>query len=705
MLELSVLIGASLINVLLISAVLASNQKTAVHKYFGVFTGTFTLWAIVNYLSLHPVFFSQLTWIRLVLFCGAILSTSLLLFVLAFPNDRPRKAPLTNLIILGGAIAAFSSLTPLVFTGLHAGSPVPGPAIPLFGIFAVGYIILSSVVLVIKSFRGNDSSRKTQARLAAVSLVGVFALIVVSNFILPSAFRINTLLFLAPFYGVILSLSFTYSILKYHLFDLRVFAARAVAYILSLITITVIFSLVAYGLAAVIFGPKALRFSQQVVYILMAALLAIVFGPIKSFFDKITDAFFFRHEYNPQVALDKLGDIVTGNVNAKAIASKTLAVLNDTLKSEFITLVIVDSNHTISLEHTVGKPPKDVMTALEVLRKRHNHGLFISDLSVDRPLTETLLNEGIAVGATLLTNDKTIGYLFMGVKVSGQPYNRRDRDFIAVVVDELAVAMQNALRFQEIRAFNQTLQQKIDAETRELKLSNQKLQHLDESKDEFISMASHQLRTPLTSVKGYLSMVLEGDAGTITEAQRKLLEEAFAGSQRMAFLIGDFLNVSRLRTGKFMLEKRSENLAKVIGEAIEQMRSTATSRSINLAYTAPAQFPDMSVDAAKISQAVINFIDNAIYYSPEGSTINIELTRQDGHANLKVKDNGIGIPKSEQHQLFTKFFRATNARKVRPDGTGIGLFMAKKVIIAHGGSVIFESKEGKGSTFGFSLPL
>lgn len=111
------------------------------------------------------------------------------------------------------------------------------------------------------------------------------------------------------------------------------------------------------------------------------------------------------------------------------------------------------------------------------------------------------------------------------------------------------------------------------------------------------------------------------------------------------------------------------------------------------------------MDEGKIRQVIMNFLDNAIYYSREGSTIYIDLSVGGGEVMLKVRDTGIGVPEVEQPRLFTKFYRASNARKQRPDGTGVGLFLAKKVVTAHGGSIIFESVENEGSTFGFRLPV
>lgn len=239
---------------------------------------------------------------------------------------------------------------------------------------------------------------------------------------------------------------------------------------------------------------------------------------------------------------------------------------------------------------------------------------------------------------------------------------------------------------------------------RRLKLFDKKLEELDETRDEFISMASHQLRTPLTSVKGYVSMILEGDAGAINHEQRTMLNQAFASCQRMVYLISDLLNVSRIKTGKFVINRSPVNLDEVARDEIAQINEIAKSRSIKIDYLPPRSIHNLNLDETKIRQVIMNFIDNALYYTPADGRIIVSLVDRPSAIELRIKDNGIGVPKSERHYLFTKFYRATNARKARPDGTGLGLFMAKKIIIAQGGAVIFDSVEGRGSTFGFMFP-
>ena len=304
----------------------------------------------------------------------------------------------------------------------------------------------------------------------------------------------------------------------------------------------------------------------------------------------------------------------------------------------------------------------------------------------------------------LLRDKSVVGMLCLGDHLTST-YTHRDVRVLETISDELVIAIQNALSVQAVTDLNENLQQRIDSATRELRASNAQLQKLDESKDEFISMASHQLRTPLTSIKGYISMLMDGDAGKVTNDQKHLLEEAFISSERMVRLIGDFLNVSRLQTGKFMVDKHPLSLAKIVAQEIEGLGPNANARGLQFIYNEPKNIPLMQLDENKIQQVIMNFSDNAIYYSKENSTIKIKLEIVGDNVEFTVKDTGIGVPKDEQDQLFNKFFRATNARKQRPDGTGVGLFLAKKVIDAHDGQIIFHSTEGKGSTFGFRLPL
>lgn len=294
--------------------------------------------------------------------------------------------------------------------------------------------------------------------------------------------------------------------------------------------------------------------------------------------------------------------------------------------------------------------------------------------------------------AKLMARQRLVGVIVVGFV---EPIDHLD-NLNTLLFERLAEAVGLAIDNKILSEENQSM-------LKQLTVTNQKLRDLDQTKDEFISMASHQLRTPLTSVKGYVSMVLEGDAGPINDQQKNLLNQAFISSQRMVYLIADLLNVSRLKTGKFIITWAPTQLADVIEGEISQLLETAKGRKLELTYQKPANFPSTPLDETKIRQVIMNFVDNAIYYTPAGGHINVQLVDKGEDIEFTVTDDGIGVPPGEQKNMFTKFYRAANAQKARPDGTGLGLFMAQKVIVAQGGAIIFHSEVGKGSTFGFTF--
>jgi signal transduction histidine kinase len=294
--------------------------------------------------------------------------------------------------------------------------------------------------------------------------------------------------------------------------------------------------------------------------------------------------------------------------------------------------------------------------------------------------------------AKLVARQNLVGVMIIGSGGLVSDFDKPDLDLLERLAEAVGVALDNKLLFEE--------NQQVLAQ---LKKANHRLKELDRTKDEFISMASHQLRTPLTTIKGYLSMVLEGDVGPVTKNEKQMIQQAFDSAEKMVFLIADLLNVSRLQSGKFVIENKPTDLAKMVEGEVAQLKDTAEHHKLKLTYTKPEKFPIISVDETKIRQVVMNFMDNAIYYTPSGG-IDVAVQATDKEIIYTVTDTGLGVPKAEQAHLFSKFYRAGNARKIRPDGTGLGLFMAKKVIAAQGGAIIFKSTEGKGSTFGFSFP-
>ncbi|MCL1876627.1 HAMP domain-containing histidine kinase [Candidatus Saccharibacteria bacterium] len=295
---------------------------------------------------------------------------------------------------------------------------------------------------------------------------------------------------------------------------------------------------------------------------------------------------------------------------------------------------------------------------------------------------------------------------------------RRDKALLFVALFAIVGSVSGAIQFFQRGLLVTTLAQTIivlvmanTIENPDRKLLAQRdrekreLKRLNQTKDDFLSLASHQLRTPLTSIVGYASMLSDGDFDGSPDEQKKAADAIVASGKQMSDTIFDLLNVSRIQSGKFIISKEQINLVNLIQKEIAEVKPHAVEKGIKIKFNKPAGKTMISADAEKIQHVVMNFLDNAINYAKStGGVIEATLVGDEDNIEFRVRDNGIGVPAHERKMLFDKFFRAGNARNLRPNGTGIGLYLAKEIISAHGGTIIFESTEGEGSVFGFKIP-
>lgn len=227
---------------------------------------------------------------------------------------------------------------------------------------------------------------------------------------------------------------------------------------------------------------------------------------------------------------------------------------------------------------------------------------------------------------------------------------------------------------------------------------------VEKLKTEFVSLSAHQLRTPLSAIKWILKMLLDGDLGPLNKEQKEFLEKAFYSNERMINLINDLLNITRIEEGRFLFEFKPADIIEVTEKIIDSFKDEIERKKIKFEFKKPPKkLSPISLDVEKIKLAIENLIDNAITYTPEGGRVYVSL-KGNKEILFSVKDSGIGIPEDQKERVFTKFFRAKNALKIETEGSGLGLYITKNIIEAHGGKIWFESKENKGSTFYFTLP-
>lgn len=709
-LKLTILLVTVVVNGLLALAVYKNNPKNATGRVFGGLSIVTILWLVDVFLSVTPAFIQySLLWVRLSVFFATL--QIMLFYILAgtlpYAKLQMKKRTFRYLLFITAVVMAIT-LSPLAFARVDITNgnvqAVPGPGIAIFGLFAVS-LSFGAIYLLLKKLQQATGYMKDQYKYVVIGLISMLGLLIFTILIPVVFFKNSQFVVFAPLYTIIFLGMTTVAIVRHKLFDIRLVIARSVAYLLTVSTFVVVYTGAVLIISYLVFKDRNINTRAHFTYIALALLFTPTVYWLKRTLDRITNKLFFQDSYDSQAVLDELSRVLVGNLKLEELLKDSEQVITRNLNITFLTFAVYSSKG--SDLRLIGGGDLDA----EKFKHTLDNDKFNRQVVITENLTESsselhnlLRSVNVAMVVRISTHEGRVGYLILGDKKSGNDYANADIKLLGIIADELALGVQNALRFEEIQQFNATLQLKVENATRELRRTNEKLKALDEAKDEFISMASHQLRTPLTSVKGYMSMVLEGDVGKISSQQREMLEQAFSSSQRMVYLIADLLNVSRLKTGKFVIEAVPTNLADVVESEIGQLVETAKAHNLELTHKKPNNFPLLNLDETKTRQVIMNFIDNAIYYTPAGGHINVELSVTDKTVEYRVVDDGLGVPASEQHHLFTKFYRAGNAKKARPDGTGLGLFMAKKVIIAQGGTIIFESQENKGSTFGFSLP-
>lgn len=226
-------------------------------------------------------------------------------------------------------------------------------------------------------------------------------------------------------------------------------------------------------------------------------------------------------------------------------------------------------------------------------------------------------------------------------------------------------------------------------------------------KSEFVSIAAHQLRTPLTSIKWILTSLIGGDFGSLNDEQKEYLQKTNQSNERMINLVDDLLNLSRIEEGRYIQDKSNFSLEEVIQKNIEAISTKLTKKKLEILFRNEAGHIQIMADKEKINLVIQNLIENAANYSLESGKISVFL-REDKEKNevvFQVEDSGIGIPEDQKDRIFTKFFRAQNAIHAETVGSGLGLFINKNIIESHGGKIWFLSEKDKGAIFSFSLPL
>lgn len=292
-----------------------------------------------------------------------------------------------------------------------------------------------------------------------------------------------------------------------------------------------------------------------------------------------------------------------------------------------------------------------------------------------------------------------IGVFVAGTRKKKEELSKYELAIIQNFVDGAGIAMEHAMLYSDLIKISE-----------QLRLANVKLTQLDKLKDEFVSLASHELRTPMTVIKSYLWLMLDkNNIQSLSEKQKMYIDRAYTSTQRLINLVNDMLNVSRIESGRFTLSMKPIDMGELISTVYTEMLPKAQEQKINLQFARPLEnLPKVQADPERAEQVLINLIGNSLKFTPEGGTIRIEISQNPNNEEetVSIMDNGKGINQEDLSKLFQKFSMVGTNYLVKQNtqGTGLGLYLSKSIVELMGGKIWAESEgEGKGSKFSFTL--
>ena len=337
--------------------------------------------------------------------------------------------------------------------------------------------------------------------------------------------------------------------------------------------------------------------------------------------------------------------------------------------------------------------------------------VLVNDLSevLDRihPLNRSLAAQ---IGATsflsvpLKAGDWILGSLTVS-RIQAHIFTQDDLEVVVTFANQLAVALDNIAAYREIETLNVGLEQKVHDRTAQLEAANEQLKEMDRLKSSFVSVASHELRTPVTSIKGYVENMLEGLTGTLTQKQSHYLSRIKYNVERLTRMISDLLDLSRIEAGRIELRLGPVPIIELVNDAVESLQSTARTKSLTLEVLHSCKVATLQADRDRLTQILTNLIGNAIKFTGRGGKIQVKTqARDDGFLEICVADTGCGIRPDEVPKVFEKFYRGTGI-PAEAHGAGLGLAIVKSLVEIHGGHIWAESTLGTGSCFFFTIPF
>jgi signal transduction histidine kinase len=693
------------------------NRESSLNKSFALFSFSSAIWSFNYFLwQISTTTEAALFWSRALMAGAIFIPIFYFHFVILLTDFYKTKR---NLLIFGyflTFIFFILNFTPLFVKGVSPKLffpfwPEPGIAFHFFLIMFFCFIVYSWYLLS-KSRQKFFGVRREQVKYVLIgTLIGFLG--ASTNYLLwynipfPPYGNFSVLLGV----GII-----AYAIVKYRLMDIQIAFGRGVVYFLSFITV------IALGFLLVFLNNqliKPLPFYLAGPLIIIFSIL--IFQPTFKFFEKFVSRYFYYTFYSSQKVLTDLGKRLTEILDLDKLSSLIVETLVNIMKLDRAVILLREpKSGTFQIKKNIGFREENGISLLEdnfltLYLEKTQKPLVWEELSLairdskkekEKADLEKLQSNMKRVEANvclpLLIEGKLTGLILLGNKISGDPYSREDLQLLVDLSYQSSVALENARLYQIVQDLSRNLQEKVEEQTKTIK-------DLLEMKSEFLRVVSHQLNTPVSIIKGMLSMMVEGSVKG--ERLKEFIKKAYLSAERLYTILSDILTAQALIGGEEILNLSPCQIENIIEREVEHFKIQAQLKGLKINFKRPEELlPTILADSGMLERIISRLIDNAILYTPEGGQIELSLTSEKrGDKDflvVSVKDSGIGLTKEEKEKLFNLFWRGERAVRTHPNGSGLGLFIVKKLVELHQGEVRVESEgEGKGSVFTITIPL
>ncbi|MCK9393678.1 MAG: ATP-binding protein [Candidatus Paceibacterota bacterium] len=511
-----------------------------------------------------------------------------------------------------------------------------------------------------------------------------------------------------------------YAMVKYRLMDFQIMARKIFIYfIISIFTYSFFYFLIWFYNS---FFGGVFTFGSYAFGLIIAPLFVFTFYNANKVIKSFANKYLFTSLYNYQETINRLTKELTNYIDLNKIIKLITTTINNAMKIDGVNVFLLNTktlpkeyqlvtingikknNHTFVFKNKklikyLAKNKKILVAdELEMFSRDSKH---VEEKKTLHEFYEYMKDINATICLPLIVNKELIGMIILGLKKSKDPYTKEDLELLTVLSLQASIAIENARQYKQIKEFGKTLKEKIEEQTKDIKQNNKYLKELLDMKSDFLRVISHQLNTPLSIIRGYFSMMKDGDY-----KPEKALPIIEAGLYRIINTVADYCDAYKLEGEKMETKPTKVNIEEAIENTIKEKIKYIKDKNLKLSIKKPNfKIPIVWCDLEKTTRVLSNLIENAISYTDKGS-IELSYGLKKDFLIINIKDTGCGISKSDKEKLFEKFSRGNRAPNIHPDGSGLGLYISKKIIEGNGGEIYYKSNgENKGTTFSFTIPI